>query len=85
MLSDEDAAGDALLFYASVDEREDGLYTTTSRSFAVVGTGDNITTAETIAEDALSAAGEGFHIRHDIGTASLVQSRIDHMNERRGQ
>ena len=82
---DEDAAGDALLFYASVDEREDGLYTTTSRSFAVVGTGDDIATAETIAEDALSAAGEGFHIRHDIGTASLVQSRIDHMHELRGQ
>jgi len=37
---DEDTVGEALLFYASVDEREDGLYTTTSRSFAVVGRGE---------------------------------------------
>ena len=81
----EETVGDGLLFYASVDAREDGLYTTTSRSFAVVGHADSIAAAEEIAEDALAAAGEGFHIRHDIGTADLVQSRIDHMNELRGE
>ena len=81
----EETVGDGLLFYASVDAREDGLYTTTSRSFAVVGRADSIASAEEIAEDALAAAGEGFHIRHDIGTADLVQSRIDHMNELRGE
>ncbi|EMA01201.1 phosphoribosylamine--glycine ligase [Haloferax denitrificans] len=80
---DEDA--DALLFYASVDDREDGLYTTTSRSFAVVGVADSIAEAEELAEDALADAGEGFHIRHDIGTAALVQRRIDHMAELRGE
>ncbi|SDM82263.1 phosphoribosylamine--glycine ligase [Halogranum gelatinilyticum] len=80
---DEDAAGDALLFYASVDAREDGLYTTTSRSFAVVGVADSISAAEEQAESALAAAGEGFHIRHDIGKADLVQQRVDHMNELR--
>jgi phosphoribosylamine--glycine ligase len=75
--------GDALLFYASVDEREDGLYTTTSRSFAVVGLADDIETAEVIAEDALSAAGDGLRVRHDIGKADLLQRRIDHMAELR--
>ncbi|MFC4358982.1 phosphoribosylamine--glycine ligase [Halobium salinum] len=75
---------DALLFYASVDEREDGLYTTTSRSFAVVGFADDIETAEAVAEEALSAAGDGLRIRHDIGKADLVQSRIDHVEELRG-
>ena len=75
----EDSVGDALLFYASVDQREDGLFTTTSRSFAVVGRGDSIAAAEADAEDALSTVDEGFHVRHDIGTAALVQSRIDHM------
>ncbi|ELZ60724.1 MULTISPECIES: phosphoribosylamine--glycine ligase [unclassified Haloferax] len=80
---DEDA--DALLFYASVDDREDGLYTTTSRSFAVVGVADSIAAAEELAEDALADAGEGFHIRHDIGTSALVQRRIDHMAELRGE
>jgi phosphoribosylamine--glycine ligase len=83
---DEESAGEALLFYASVDEREDGIYTTTSRSFAVVGVADSITAAEEIAEDALDAAGEeGLRMRHDIGTPALVQQRIDHMNDLRGE
>ena len=81
---DEESAGDALLFYASVDAREDGIYTTTSRSFAVVGVDDTITEAEGIAEAALAAAGEGLRVRHDIGKPDLVQRRIDHMNEIRG-
>ena len=82
---DEDAAGEALLFYASVDEREDGLYTTTSRSYAVVGVADTIPDAEAIAEEALQAAGtEGLRVRHDIGTRALVQRRVDHMDALRG-
>ncbi|MHC3437296.1 phosphoribosylamine--glycine ligase [Natrialbaceae archaeon A-gly3] len=81
-----ESAGDALLYYASVDERDDGIYTTTSRSFAVVGIDDTIDEAEEIAEDALAVAGdEGLHMRHDIGKADLVQQRIDHMNELRGE
>ncbi|WP_423744894.1 phosphoribosylamine--glycine ligase (plasmid) [Haladaptatus sp. SPP-AMP-3] len=76
----EENAGEAILFYASVDERDDGIYTTTSRSFAVVGRGESIADAEKIAEDALSIAGEeGLHMRHDIGTEELVQRRIDHV------
>jgi len=81
---DEETVGEGLLFYASVDERDDGLYTTTSRSFAVVGLADSIGAAEEIAEDALSAAGEGLRIRHDVGKADLVQQRVDHMTELRG-
>jgi len=82
---DEEAAGDALLFYASVDAREDGVYTTTSRSFAVVGIADSITEAEAIAEEALATAGEeGLRVRHDIGTPDLVKRRIEHMAEIRG-
>ncbi|MFC6733040.1 phosphoribosylamine--glycine ligase [Haladaptatus sp. DYSN1] len=82
---DEESAGDALLYYASVDDRDDGIYTTTSRSFALVGVADTIAEAEEIAEDALAVAGEeGLHIRHDIGKADLVQRRIDHMKALRG-
>lgn len=82
---DEKSVGDGLLFYASVDERNDGLYTTTSRSFAVVGLGDTIAAAEAVGQKALSAVGDGLRIRHDIGTAELVDSRIDHMAELRGE
>jgi phosphoribosylamine--glycine ligase len=80
---DEESAGDALLYYASVDERDGRLYTTTSRAFAVVGRGDSIAAAEAQAEEALAAAGDRVRIRHDIGTADLVQRRIDHMDELR--
>ena len=80
-----DSASDALLFYASVDEREDGIYTTTSRSFAVVGVADTISEAEEQAEAGLAAAGEeGLRMRHDIGKPDLVQQRVDHMRELRG-
>jgi phosphoribosylamine--glycine ligase len=79
-----DAAGDAILFYASVDERGDGIYTTTSRSFAVVGVADSITEAEEVTAEALQRAGtEGLRVRQDIGKPDLVQQRIDHMTELR--
>ncbi|WP_096392943.1 phosphoribosylamine--glycine ligase [Halorubrum trapanicum] len=80
---DEEGAGDALLYYASVDERDGRLYTTTSRAFAVVGRGDSIAAAEEQAENALAAAGDRVRIRHDIGKADLVRRRIDHMDELR--
>ena len=83
---DADSAGEAALFYASVDAREDGIYTTTSRSFAVVGLADSIADAEAIVEDAFDRTGtEGLRVRHDIGTADLVQKRIDHMDELRNE
>jgi phosphoribosylamine--glycine ligase len=81
---DEESVGNALLFYASVDEREDGIYTTTSRSFAVVGLGDTIEKAEGVADGALAAAGDGLRVRHDIGKRDLLRRRIEHMDELRG-
>lgn len=76
----ETTVGDAILFYASVDARDDGIFTTTSRSFAVVGRGETISEAEGITSEALRKADEnGLHIRHDIGTSELIQRRINHM------
>lgn len=82
---DEESVGNADLFYASVDAREDGIYTTTSRSFAVVGTGDTIEEAETEAAVALTDLPDGLRARRDIGTEALLQERIDHMNDVRGE
>ncbi len=83
---DPESAGDALLFYASVDERDDGIYTTTSRAFAVVGVAETITEAEEITEEALAAANtSGLRVRHDIGTPDLVEARIAHMDDLRGR
>jgi phosphoribosylamine--glycine ligase len=81
---DAESAGEAELFYASVDAREDGIYTTTSRSFAVVGIAATIADAEAIVEDAFERTGtDGLRVRHDIGTAALIEQRIDHMDDLR--
>jgi len=66
-----------------VDGRDGRLYTTTSRAVAVVGLGDDITTAEERAEEALAGLGDGLRVRHDIGKPELVQKRVDHMEELR--
>ncbi len=77
--------GEARLFYASVDARDDGSYTTTSRACAIVGIAATIAEAEVIVDEALSGADEGVRIRHDIGTEELLRSRIDHLNALRGE
>ena len=71
----------ASVYYASVDQREDGLYMTGSRAIAFVGIGPEISDAEKTAEEAIiSVKGPVTH-RPDIGTPELLQKRVDHMNE----
>lgn len=74
----------AELFFASVNEKEGQIYTTSSRSLAVVGIEDNIFAAEKIAERALSHVKGNVFMRHDIGKRELVEKRIKHMKELRG-
>jgi len=81
------AEPDARLFFASVDERDDGIHTTTSRALAVVGFGDSIADAEAAAERGLAevgTGGEGLRVRHDVGTAESVERRVQHVRELRG-
>jgi phosphoribosylamine--glycine ligase len=83
---DEASVDDALLYYASVEARDDALYTTTSRAFAVVGRGDTIAEAEAVAAAALRDVDETeLRVRHDIGTPELVASRVERINALRGQ
>ncbi|MFO8078453.1 MAG: phosphoribosylamine--glycine ligase [Thermoplasmatota archaeon] len=73
------------LFYASVNKSNDYVTTTSSRSLAVVGMGDDIATAEHQCEQSLQyVSGDHMFIRHDVGTAALIQKRIDHMKQLRG-
>jgi phosphoribosylamine--glycine ligase len=67
------------IYYAAVDKKADGLYLTGSRAIALVGIGETLKEAEKIAEEAASRVrGSVFH-RKDIGSAELVQSRVEHM------
>ena len=71
------------LFYASVDIKNGSLIESGSRTVAVVGMADSIAEAEAIAEkDVSSVSGPLFH-RSDIGTETVIQDRIDHMNSLR--
>ena len=76
--------GSARLYYASVDQRTDGLYMSTSRAIGVVGIADDIEAAEKIAEEAVKAVRGPVSHRPDIGTTSLLQKRVNHMKEIRG-
>jgi len=68
------------VFYAAIDDESGANTLTGSRALAVVGIADTLPEAERIAEDAAcSVRGKIFH-RRDIGTAKLVQKRIDHMS-----
>lgn len=73
--------GEAKLYYASVDKRDDGLYMTTSRAIGVVGIAEDMNSAEQIAEKAVSAIKGPVAHRPDIGTKELIERRILHMQE----
>jgi len=73
------------LFYASVNKENTHVSTTSSRSLAVVGISDDLSSAENICEKALNfIEGDHIFIRHDIGTAELIEKRVNHMNKLRG-
>jgi phosphoribosylamine--glycine ligase len=70
----------ALLFYASVNKKNNHIITGSSRSLAVVGINDELAEAEKTCEQALTYInGEHLFIRHDIGTKKLLEKRIHHM------
>ena len=64
------------MYYASVDQRADGLYLSTSRAVAFVGIANDLARAEQIAEAACTRVkGPVFH-REDVGTSALIQKRV---------
>jgi len=71
--------GQARLYYSSVDQKDDGLYLSSSRAIGVVGIADNLADARKIAEEGVKAVKGPVAYREDIGTDALIQKRIDHM------
>lgn len=71
------------MYYASVDQKNDGLYLSSSRAIAFVGIANTLEEAEKIAEAACtSVKGPVFH-RPDIGTQKLIEKRVAMMRELR--
>jgi phosphoribosylamine--glycine ligase len=76
----------AELYYASVDQRDSDIYTTTSRALAVVGMDEDIAEAERMSETALQYVGGNVFMRHDIGKSEPIEKRIKRMEAiRRGE
>jgi phosphoribosylamine--glycine ligase len=59
------------------------LVTQTSRTLAYVGVGDTLAEAERNAEQAASGVTGAVRYRRDIGTGTLLEQRIAHMEELR--
>ncbi|MFO8019593.1 MAG: phosphoribosylamine--glycine ligase [Promethearchaeia archaeon] len=69
----------AKYYYASVYRENEEIYTTTSRAMGILGIAKDLEKAEEIAEKGVkSIEGNLFH-RSDVGTRSLLQKRMDHM------
>src|SRR5207249_3195509 len=71
----------AKLYYASVDEKAGHLYTTTSRSLAIVGIASNLADAESISEEALAFVSGSFYARRDIGKPEVTQRKVERMRK----
>jgi phosphoribosylamine--glycine ligase len=73
------------LFYASVNKMNDIIKTTSSRSLAVVGMDENLSSAEQHCEHALQyITGDHIYIRHDVGTQMLIEKQVNMMKRLRG-
>ena len=73
----------SILFYSSVYEKDNKIYTTGSRAFGVLGIANTIKEAEIKAQSGLLTLKGTLHSRRDIGTEELIQKRIQHMKELR--
>jgi len=76
--------GKTRLYYSSVDKKADGLYMTASRALGLVGIANTLSEAEKIAEKAVSVIGGPVDHRPDIGTAQLINKRMQNMKRIRG-
>lgn len=69
------------IYYAAVDQRDNGLYLTGSRAVALVGKHQDLYQAEEITEREIKKIqGPVFH-RQDIGTKKLIEKRVKMMDE----
>ncbi len=70
----------ARYYFASVDEREDKIYTSKSRTIGILGVADTLEQAEQVAERGTACVKGNLYHRRDVGTKALLQKRIDHMD-----
>jgi len=75
----------ARVYYAAVDEKAGHVYTTTSRSLAVVGVAEDLERAEALSEEALAFVSGTFYARRDIGKPEVVRAKAERMERIRSR
>lgn len=76
--------GKVELYFAAVNQKQDGIYMSSSRAVAVLAKAPTIEEAEGMAEQEIKKIRGKVAHRADIGTEALIQKRIAHMKEVRG-
>jgi len=81
VVSDETVLGDTLRrYWAATELDNDGTVRLTgSRGLAFVGIAGSVAEAEALAESGASSVSGSVRHRSDIGTASLIERRVEHM------
>jgi phosphoribosylamine--glycine ligase len=74
----------ASAYYASVYEKDGKIYTSSSRSFGILGRAKTVEEAEKIAESGCRAVSGPLWHRSDIGTKKLIDQKISRMKALRG-
>ncbi|MBU1131218.1 phosphoribosylamine--glycine ligase [Patescibacteria group bacterium] len=69
------------IYYAAVDQKQDGLYLTGSRAIALVGKHQDLYQAEKIVEEEIKKIKGPVVHREDIGTKELIEKRVKVMEE----
>ncbi|MBC7128825.1 MAG: phosphoribosylamine--glycine ligase [Thermoplasmatales archaeon] len=72
------------IFYASVNEENGKIYTTKSRSLAILGIADEIYEAEEICENCLKNVKGDIFVRHDIGKKEIIEKKMNRLKMLRG-
>ncbi len=71
----------AQVYYAAVNEKDGKVYSSSSRALGLVSIADSIGEAEKLCENVTKfVKGDVYH-RRDVGTAELIQKRINHMEQ----
>ncbi len=79
------ASQGGMVFYAAVNQKDGEVQTTGSRALAVVTAADTIQDAEERCERATNYIKGDLYHRTDVGTQQLIEKRINHMKEIRGE
>lgn len=66
----------SMLYYAAVSGTLDTVEMSTSRSLALVGISDSIEGASDIVEQNLGNISGDYYVRHDIGTAGMMEKKM---------